>query len=65
MMVDMFHQLLKRIVMHLLFWIKLLLKREMPIARKQKTGQISYSDLSSIEKLDARFCRVPNFTDLK
>ena len=34
MMVDVLHQLLKRMVMHLLSWVKLLLKTNMPAARK-------------------------------
>ena len=56
MMVDVLHQLLKKMVMHLISWVKLLLKLEMPATRKQKGVAVNYLDLSGIDKLDARFC---------
>ena len=37
----------------------------MPAARKQKGGKVRYSDLAGIDKLDARFCLIPDFTGLK
>ena len=64
-MVDVLHQLLKKMVMHLLHWVKLLLKMEMQAARKQTGGGVSYSELSGLNKLDAHFRRVPDFTGLK
>ena len=67
-MVDVFHQLLKGMVMHLIGWVKLLLKENMPNTyRKPKNGssKATYSQLSGIEKLDERFRQIPDFTGLK
>ena len=67
-MVDVLHQLLKKIVMHLIGWVGLLLKANMPNTyRKPKNGssKATYSQLSGIEKLDKRFYQVSDFTGLK
>ena len=67
-MVDVFHQLLKGMVMHLIGWVKSLLKANMPntyCKPKNGSSKATYSQLSGIEKLDERFRQVPDFTGLK
>ena len=66
-MVDVFHQLLKETVMHLIGWVRLLLKTNMPNTYcKLKNGsKATYSQLSGMEKLDKRFRQVPDFTGIK
>ena len=65
LIVDMLHQLLKGMVMHLLSWVKLVLAIEVPAARKQKSVKPSYLDFSDADKLDVHFHRVTDFTGLK
>ena len=65
LIVDVFHQLLKEIIMHLLSWVKLVLVIEIPAAWKQKNVKPSYLDLSDADKLDVRFHQVTDFTNLK
>jgi hypothetical protein len=65
MMIDVFHQLFKEMIMHLLIWIRLLLKKEMSTARKWKDEALTSSDLFDLDCLDARFRKISKFTNLK
>ena len=65
MMVDVLHQLLKKMVMHLLRWVKKLFKLEMPAACKQKSDKVKYLNLSGIDKLDVHFRQISDFISLK
>jgi hypothetical protein len=51
MIVDILHQLLKGIVMHLLTWIKSLLRSVVPTG-KRKRGSLMLQDSSSKAQLD-------------
>jgi hypothetical protein len=64
MMVDILYQLLKSIVMHLLTWIKLLLRSIVPIG-KHKQGSLILQDSSSKVQLDNWFSKVLYFPGLK
>jgi hypothetical protein len=65
MMMNILHQLFKKMIMHLLNWIKLLLKREMLTARKRKNDALTSSDFFDFDRLNARFCKISKFTSLK
>ena len=65
MMVDVLHQLMKGMVMHLISWIKLLLKDKIPAARIRKGTSRSIHEASRLNKLDERFRVVPPFRDLR
>jgi hypothetical protein len=58
MMINVLHQLLKNIIMHLLNWIKSLLKTEILISKKRKRSR-------KLSRFDARFKCVTSFTELK
>jgi predicted nucleic acid-binding Zn ribbon protein len=58
MMIDITHQLFKEMIMHLLTWIRSLLRNEMPTDRKRKDEVVSLSDL---DQLNARFRKIPEF----
>jgi hypothetical protein len=65
MMMNFLHQLFKTMIMHLLNWIKLLLKKEMSIVRKRKNDAFISSDLFDLDRLNARFRKISKFTKLK
>jgi hypothetical protein len=64
MIVDILYQLLKSIVMHLLTWIKSLLRSIVPIG-KRKRGSLMLQDSSSEAQLDNQFSKVLYFPGLK
>jgi hypothetical protein len=65
MMMNVFDQLLKKMIMHLLNWIKLLLKKKMSITRKRKNDALILFDLFDFDRLNARFRKISKFTKLK
>jgi hypothetical protein len=65
MMMNILHQLMKKMIMHLLIWIKFLLKTHLSVNRKRKNVSIRFKDLSELDKLDTRFKNVSSFTELK
>jgi hypothetical protein len=58
MMINVLHQLLKNMIMHLLNWLRSLLKTEISISKKRKRSK-------KLSRLDARFKCVTFFTELK
>ena len=64
-MVDIFHQLIKGMVIYLINWIKQLLKENMPAARKRKGVSKIIIEVSGLDRLDKRFRMVFSFTDLR
>jgi hypothetical protein len=64
-MMNMLHQLYKRMIMHLFIWIQMLLKIEMSTNRKRKRRAIRKKNLSELNQLNIRFRNVSQFTDLK
>jgi hypothetical protein len=52
-------------IMHLLSWIKLLLKKEISTVRKRKDDAFTSSDLFDLDRLNARFRKISMFTNLK
>ncbi len=65
MMMNVLHQLFKKMIMHLLSWIRLLLKKEMSTARKRKDDAFTSSNLFDFDRLNARFRKISKFTNLK
>jgi hypothetical protein len=65
MMMNVLHQMFKKMIMHLLNWIKLLLKKEMSTARKRKDDAFISFDFFDFDRLNARFRKISNFTSLK
>jgi hypothetical protein len=65
MMMNILHQLMKKMIMHLLIWIKFLLKIHLSVNRKRKNFSIRFKDLSEFDKFDTRFKSVSSFTELK
>jgi hypothetical protein len=65
MMMNIFHQLFKKMIMHLLNWIKLLLKRKMSIVRKWKNDALTSFNFFDFDYLNARFRKISKFTKLK
>jgi hypothetical protein len=65
MMVDILHQLLKGITMHLITWIRVLISNTLPAVRKRKRQGRTIKESSGIMQLDERFRCVPPFTGLK
>ncbi len=65
MMMNILHQLMKKMIMHLLIWIKFLLKIYLSVNRKRKNFSIRFKDLSELDKFDTRFKNVSSFIELK
>jgi hypothetical protein len=65
MMMNILYQLMKKMIMHLLIWIKILLKTHLFVNRKRKNFSIKFKDLSEFDKLDIRFKSVSSFIELK
>ncbi len=65
MMIDILHQLFRRMIMHFLIWIQSLLKKKMSIRRRRREQTIRMIDLSDLDKLNARFRKISSFIDLK
>jgi hypothetical protein len=65
MMMNILHQLIKKMIMHLLIWIRFLLKTHLFVNRKRKNISIRFKDLSEFDKFDIRFKSVSSFTELK
>jgi hypothetical protein len=65
MMMNILHQLFKKMIMHLLNWITLLLKKEMSTARKRKNDAFISFNLFHLDRLNARFRKISKFTSLK
>ncbi len=65
MMIDILHQLFKKMIMHLLIWIQFLLKKKMWIRRRRREQTIRVIDLFDLDKLNARFRKIFSFIDLK
>jgi hypothetical protein len=65
MMMNILHQLMKKMIMHLLIWIRFLLKTHLSVNRKRKNFSIRFKDLSEFDKLDTRFKSVSSFIELK
>ena len=63
--VDIFYQLIKGIVIYLINWIKQLLKENMPAARKRKGVSKTIIKASGLNRLNKRFRIVFPFTGLK
>jgi hypothetical protein len=64
-MMNILHQLFKRMIMHFLTWIQFILKIEMFASRRRREQTIRSMNLSELDKLDARFRDVFVFIDLK
>ncbi len=64
-MINMLHQLYKKMIMHFFFEIEVLLRIEMSINKKRKKQTIRLTNLSRIDQLNVRFRNVSNFTNLK
>ncbi len=65
MMIDILHQLLKNMMMHVITWIKIILKTEMSISSKRKNVFITTQNLSKLNRLNARFKKISSFKNLK
>jgi hypothetical protein len=65
MIYDIFHQLLKNMMMHVITWIKIILKAEMSIQKKRKNVFVTTQNLSKLNRLNARFKKISSFTNLK
>jgi hypothetical protein len=65
MMMNILHQLMKKMIMHLLIWILFLLKIHLFVNRKRKNFSIRFKDLSELDKFDIRFKSVSSFIELK
>jgi hypothetical protein len=65
MMIDIFHQLLKNMMMHVITWVKIILKAEMSISRKRKDVLVTTQNLSKLNRLNARFKKISSFTSLR
>ncbi len=65
MMMNILHQLMKKMIMHLLIWIRFLLKTHLSANRKRKNFSIRFKNLSELDKFDTRFKSVSSFTELK
>ncbi len=65
MMIDILHQLFKRMIMHFLIWIQSLLKKKMSIRQRRREQTIRMIDLSDLDQLNARFRKISFFIDLK
>ncbi len=65
MMIDVLHQLLKGIAMHLITWTKDLVSKSIPAVRKRKRQGRTMIESSGTVQLDGRFRCVPPFTGLK
>jgi hypothetical protein len=65
MMMNILHQFMKRMIMHLLIWIRFLLKTHLSVNRKRKNFSIRFKDLSEFDKFDTRFKNVSSFIELK
>ncbi|KAI9750296.1 MAG: hypothetical protein M4579_006529 [Chaenotheca gracillima] len=65
MMVDVLHQLLKGVVMHLIEWIQSLLADLLKPSQKRKRDRTNIATESATAQLDDRFRKIPRFTGLK
>jgi hypothetical protein len=51
--------------MHVITWIKIILKAEMSISRKRKNVLVTTQNLSRLNRLNARFKKISSFTSLR
>jgi hypothetical protein len=65
MMIDVLHQLLKRITMYLIIWVQSLTSTLLPAVRKRKRQGRTINESSGSIQLDECFQCVPAFTGLK
>ena len=65
MIIDILHQLLQKMTMYLINWIKVLLKAKMSIFKKRKSATITLLNTFEIDQLNARFNQIFSFIDLK
>jgi hypothetical protein len=52
-------------MMHVITWIKIILKAEMSTQRKRKDVLVTTQNLSKLNRLNARFKKISSFTSLK
>ena len=65
MLVNVLHQLLKNMIMHLFIWIKQLLQTKMSATRKRKNTCMIIDDRLRTIQLIAWFCKILEFIELK
>jgi len=65
MMINMLHQLLKKIILYLMLWFSRIINESVCTSQKRKEIRLVLNDASETAQLNQRFCVISSFKDMK
>ncbi len=65
MMINMLHQLLKKIILYLMLWFSQIINESVYTSQKRKEIRLALNDASETAQLNQRFCIISSFKDMK
>ncbi len=65
MIINMLHQLLKKIILYLMLWFSQIINESVCTSQRRKEIRLALNDASETAQLNQRFCVILSFKDMK